>query len=579
MSYKVYRGHSNEAGNFDTDGAICNIDTQMSMGVIDWSKSYVLFYHALNITNNPVSVHNIVLMNSNAYLPSESIVKRYRKSFDKAGVVCDVKDVNVYSANIKQFALDAKEKEVQFHPMLEKDNTGGTEYFTRKQNIGTTKSTYERYPLKVMLKDLDGFNQVATECDLSKFGNCKDFFELNKGIFNPQEVIRFPASTYLNGIAMANYTNAAAGDKNFGTDIPLVIPKTAVTPDMFFPGALIVVKSNNDGAGVEWDTGIIDTVDDSEIDTLSITLTADLFVVATTKSVTDITVAPKIFEVVTNNTGGPLDVTQLVYSREVDLSEIPFYVGQALFYRGFNDTTPIPANEFKYITGISYDETTRKATVTFNDKLGTVADTKDFDVDYIGDVPLSHYNPPPVLSTSIVEVEMVLYSKNMTTKGSQQIDYITTQSQRFNMYGNDHQDTFELEPNCFNFMIMQPSLSALVSNRNNLTNYRLRLDGEDLTNRDVTVDKQNRQLQNDRLNMTFQNAGIPLRTLNSTNPQPLRYRTLKTQILNNSNDIVYPLNPVPLTERNKMLQVRLQGTGALNQDGILFKQLSRTIQG
>lgn len=577
MSYKVYRGHSNESGTFDQDGSVCNIDTQQSMGVIDWTKSYVLFHHELAISNNPATVHNIVLQNPTAYLPSEAIVKRYRKQFDRAGVVCDVKDINSFSSNLKQFSYDNKQKEIEFHPMTQKDNTGASALFTRKNNIGTINSTYERYPLKVMLKDLDGFNAVANSCDLSKFGNCRDFFELNKNIFTPTEIIRF-GDAYYDGLTMPNYTNNTGGNINFGSDVPLTIQKFSVTPDMFQVGGSINVHYNNNGGGATIIELTIATIDDSGADELIITTTAPATQVANGTSVTDIIIYPFVFDVYANGTGGNVNLNQLTYTREVDQSEIPFYVGQGIRMQGFNDTTPFTSTPLR-ITSISYDNTTRKATLTFSGTIATVADQTNLYITRMRDTKLSDYGNNPALSTSIVEVEMVLYSRKVSIKGSQQINYVTVQSQRFNMSGNNHQDTFTLEPECFNVMIMQPNSNNLLSDASSLTNYRLRLDGEDLTNRDVTVEINNRQLHNDRLFMTLQNARIPIKTLDSYNPQPERYREAKSDILTHSNNTVYPCNPVPFTERNKMLQVRLQGSGALNNDAILFKQLTRVIKG
>ena len=78
----------------------------------------------------------------------------------------------------------------------------------------------------------------------------------------------------------------------------------------------------------------------------------------------------------------------------------------------------------------------------------------------------------------------------------------------------DFQHRFDLEGNTLNTYLLSPSGTGLLSEANNLSSYRVRLNNLDTTNRDIKV---NSALYLDKLKSTFFNSGLRCRQFGEEN--------------------------------------------------------------
>ena len=107
------------ATSYNDVGSIVTFKIPQSYGTVDYSKSYLLFYHDLQflnatgqVVNPPAAQVPIVLQNNGNYLPPGAIVRSYSHSIGDV-TTADIADRNVLEANIKHFSLDSEEKMVK----------------------------------------------------------------------------------------------------------------------------------------------------------------------------------------------------------------------------------------------------------------------------------------------------------------------------------------------------------------------------------------------------------------------------------------------------------------------------------
>tara|TARA_R110002167_G_scaffold198187_4_gene401236 strand:- start:873 stop:2366 length:1494 start_codon:yes stop_codon:yes gene_type:complete len=153
------------------------------------------------------------------------------------------------------------------------------------------------------------------------------------------------------------------------------------------------------------------------------------------------------------------------------------------------------------------------------------------------------------------------------------IDYSTFSTDQDN--GNNNQNfrrQYNIEAEADNVLIMLPSDTTGISSTNShLESYRLRMNNEDLTDRDV-VEKS--PLYYDRIGMTINNMGKRLNCLDEN------FGDCDEEYLvsydDAENDVRLICNPLKTTDRTKLLQVDIScdNTGGIN-DIWLFKHLPR----
>jgi hypothetical protein len=165
---------------------------------------------------------------------------------------------------------------------------------------------------------------------------------------------------------------------------------------------------------------------------------------------------------------------------------------------------------------------------------------------------------------------------------SQPLVYTTFTTEEDNALGLQFfQKQYQFEPTCINFFTMFPSDADDLISVNNVANYRVRLDGVDLTNRNV---KYNDSLYKDRLAMSFINTSRTLKSLASkSSTGPSRNSQPPTEGFEyNKNlqdrDVIVISNPTPITQTRKLVDFQVEAPEAsLLRSVIHFKEVVKTI--
>lgn len=272
-------------------------------------------------------------------------------------------------------------------------------------------------------------------------------------------------------------------------------------------------------------------------------------------------------------TGADIDSlnTTATYTR---LEDSPFWVGQVLTFTATGGTTF--ATDAK-ITNIIWNHT------------GANAGKLTLSLDWDGAAPVgpsSGITAVPVATSSVqttmTQAELVLQKVRNPGPAPDKLNYRTYTTEEFTGTGQTNfSRMFQLEPEAVNVFLMFP-LNKVISQNNNLQTYRLRLNNEDLIDRDVSpaaIGGANGPdtLHFDRLNMTFLNSGMPMVNFQQYNYNQ-NQKTLNDQTQGNvNNQLTLIGNPVPLTNREKNLQVNLNLVGGGLQSLHLYKQVVRMI--
>ena len=163
---------------------------------------------------------------------------------------------------------------------------------------------------------------------------------------------------------------------------------------------------------------------------------------------------------------------------------------------------------------------------------------------------------------SVDSAELVLRRLGQNVKPPTELNYTTYSTEQYT--GNketDFQRMFQLEPEAVNVFMTFPQ-HGLFSRNGDLKSYRLRLDGQDLIDRDVSVNEENHRdpLYYDRLSMTLLNAMLPLNCLAEENkPVQPRYNP-DFDVRPNGNELLYEsvvvIAPNTTVTINKWIQNR-----------------------
>lgn len=256
------------------------------------------------------------------------------------------------------------------------------------------------------------------------------------------------------------------------------------------------------------------------------------------------------------------------------LEDSPFWVGQVIQVEATGGTSPL--------NGTPQDA---KITSIVWNKTGANARRLTLGLEWDGANPAGTATGVTVatarttlITTSFVEAELVLKRNTNPGPAPDVLQYRTYTTEEFTGNGQTNfSRMFQLEPEAVNVLLMFPEYN-LVSQNNNLTRYRLRLNNEDLIDRDV--DPRNDRvdpLHYDRVNMTLLNCGLEMRCFQQRNYNQDQ-KTLPNQTDGTGNNLLLLGNPVPMTQREKNLQVNLTLTGAGLQRMNLYKQVMRTVR-
>ena len=222
------------------------------------------------------------------------------------------------------------------------------------------------------------------------------------------------------------------------------------------------------------------------------------------------------------------------------------------------------------IASISRNTTTGAISLTFETNWGNLDAGKTYsDITIVKETPASS-------TANFNFAEIVVVALPKTSSDIDVIEFDTYSTEETN--GNNlqsFQNQYEVEPDCDGVVIAFPTDTDLVSRLSGLASYRLRLDNEDLTDRDVL---KNTPLYYDRINMTLTNFQMRMKNVYQNNGNT---ESAWDSVYGEDNlDVTSIMSPLVQKEQPffKQLQVNISatldppnGVGKL----VLFKHLPR----
>jgi len=291
--------------------------------------------------------------------------------------------------------------------------------------------------------------------------------------------------------------------------------------------------------------------------------------------------------------GGAKTVTVNIASATVDFNNPDFTNARMVkvnFPDGNVDNTPVE------ITSITLAEDTGKLTLGFDDPInGTAKDaTTVFGVNVD---PLNWHTSTDV---TIIGANLVLKQLAGQDPNAKSVLRYNTYSTQQSSYGGvtNFQQQYIIEPESTNVLAMFPrngtanNDTAIISNNNDISSYRLRLDNMDLTDRDVDVNilsyggrAVHSPLYYDRLSMTLDNMGSQVNGLEGNIGSAGEQIDYSDVYKYEAYNVVMAANPVPQSDRPKNLQVNIDATNTTieaNAGGVkdlyLYKVLPRELE-
>ncbi len=531
---KLVKISSNEGGQFTASNNL--VSFSFSDGVYDLSKSYVELMTRITGTGadgasnggNGVYIPNIDILcddlttDEDNILPNVALVRNMSMSCANKGMISDIRRVDVLRSNLHQYEKNTNEQRSEQYLNLTSaygQNRLKGSPWREIVKEGENMSKNLSFPVRIPLSDLCNFGKVQAY-DATKYGNTKLNLEL--------DIEKVRLSQFMGNGDAGNQWTKGDGKNAF------IAPRNNVT-------AVTV--------------GLPDQTTPTSIRT---------------------------------------DVIYYNFDKMQNLQDSPFYVGQKLRFTstgsvgGLADIT----NLVRMVTKIEFNrnaltapvggvDNSHRLTITLSSALTTAL------TDGQGMGALTCDGDSVVFDAfKIDSADLVLEKLGNPPDTSESIAYSEYSTEEHNANGSKNfQRLFQLEPECFNVYIMRNCGSASLADSAigrksslvyDVTDYRMRVDNRDLTNRKIKVRD---ALSLDRLNMTLGNTDTKLHNLNE------RYRDaegnndeeIQEHYQEATKSILVMANPLYQTDREKLLQVNINSaTASLNQMCV-FKECYREL--
>jgi hypothetical protein len=287
--------------------------------------------------------------------------------------------------------------------------------------------------------------------------------------------------------------------------------------------------------------------------------------------------------------GSSLSSTKTYGSQE----DIPWFVGEKVLITYTKPATTNPsapaitiADEAHLITSISNDPTTKKVSLTFESGMTFPSNTTAISIKEFIPTAGTYLGTFKIL-TAQIGLSTIDGAKSPDMG---QFEYTTFTTEEFSTAGQQYLDRiFEVEPECINTLLFFTDPSApykMVSNNHLLSTYRLRVDGQDVYDRDVYVNYNfapdlavptHDPAHVELLNRTFANGGLSLKNLTCVSLDPSQTE-LAARFTSRHNQIMIVATPTPQTALTKKYQVNLTASEAAGiKSVILFKQVVKVL--
>jgi len=279
----------------------------------------------------------------------------------------------------------------------------------------------------------------------------------------------------------------------------------------------------------------------------------------------------------------------VVLKRKYDTLEAsPWHVGMAVNLLA-TASAGDDQDENTLITSIAFDLPTGVITLTLAFALPAL--TAPAIYDSVSVTPLDYAGIQVKGSFSILQASLgVAYNDALASQSMDVMEYLTYTTEEYSANAQVMNKIFDVESNAVNCMLMfqDPSNpSNVISNNTSVIYYRMRVDNDDVYNRDINVNNlisdsiySNDPLHYDSINRTFINANLQLKNLQFASFTRNAHNTNGTGMLSaNTNQILILASPLPFTAQSKKVQfdITCQGMGGEVKNVILYKQVIKSV--
>jgi len=256
---------------------------------------------------------------------------------------------------------------------------------------------------------------------------------------------------------------------------------------------------------------------------------------------------------------------------------IPYYVGMPVktvsgAFDGTDTGGTAVGTVFTEITDIAYAPTTGQITLTFGTKIGDIPANKT-----TADIKIAPINHGDLATATITltQAELQLHSLGANNMGSvpQSINFTTYSVERDNASGNaTFKRQYEMEPEAINTIVLIKANSDSIFSDNAFDGgSRVAIDNELTTNRLIDF---HTPIYYNQLNKFSLNQGKMAQNVIGKNY--LRTAPTNNRDIGNENALSFVVEPLPITNRMKLVEFEINDTGGVN-DISVYKEVLKTI--
>lgn len=543
---KIIKLNSRQGGPFTQQQNLCDFDIPAD-GTYDLSNSYINVFARISGTSGGTNYPNLPSNDQRTSTlanvavnwkdsPARSfyniaMVKNCSLSTEQAGVLEDIRRVDILKQNLNEYAMSTDQKESLDYTRL----SGRTDQSGERSSIfsllfkeGSQTSQIIPGRIQIPMSQLFELGKMK-EYPATNLGKSRIHLEMNLDKFMVVDATDQDQRETLQ--KFATITNGSSS-------VTLPCTWTSLSPysrkedSCFYVGQKVSIKYTSSHAIAAANAAIFaaqGVTAGSQFLTLKTTAAGDTnrtVVIHSSDDMTGVTFKITGFEnlagaestvnLVGAGAGGSATTTQTFYKVTGVQATV---AGATNCSVGWGVTaTPIYYKE-KTIASISYGND-MKQTLTFDFNAPPVPTNSAYSG--ITVTPMKTQNAGTL---NFESAELVLRKLNQNVKAPSELNYLTWSTEQFTANNEkDFQRMFQLEPEAVNVFMTFPD-HDLFSRNGDLKSFRLRLDGEDLVDRDILVDEENSRdpLYYDRLSMTMLNSMIPLNSLSEQNESVARY--------------------------------------------------------
>lgn len=542
---KIIKLNSRQGGPFTQQQNLCDFDIPAD-GTYDLSNSYINVFARISGTSGGTNYPNLPSNDQRTSTlanvavnwkdsPARSfyniaMVKNCSLSTEQAGVLEDIRRVDILKQNLNEYAMNTDQKESLDYTRL----SGRTDQSGERSSIfsllfkeGSQTSQIIPGRIQIPMSQLFELGKMK-EYPATNLGKSRIHLEMNLDKFEVVDATDPHQRQTLHKFATITNSSASATLPCTWTSLS---PYSRKEDSCFYVGQRVSIKYTSNHTIAAANAAIFavqDVTATNQFQTLKATAAGDTnrtVVIHSSDDMTGVTFKITGFE---NLAGVETTVDLVGPNNGTATTTKTFYKVTGVQATAANATncsvgwgataTPIYYKE-KIINSITYGAD-MKQTLTFNLNAPPVPTNSAY-----SDITVTPMKTQNAGTLNFESAELVLRKLNQNVKAPSELNYLTWSTEQFTANNEkDFQRMFQLEPEAVNVFMTFPD-HDLFSRNGDLKSFRLRLDGEDLVDRDISVDEEKARdpLYYDRLSMTMLNSMIPLNSLSEQNESVARY--------------------------------------------------------